>query len=95
MACASGGHFKHGLKKSCGRAVPATSNALIIFLAQVSTASVVYLELQAHKEGFAKVVLYENDLCEARSVPAPFVWFKHLLMVLHSWLHLCHGSNTF
>lgn len=31
----------------------------------VSTATVVYFELQAHEKGQAKMVLYENHHCEA------------------------------
>ena len=31
---------------------------------QVSTASVVYFELQAHEKGMAKMLLYENSKCQ-------------------------------
>lgn len=33
-------------------------------LLQVSTASVVYFELQAHEKGAARMLLYENSKCQ-------------------------------
>ena len=46
--------------------LPTVSDSAVFLgdLHQVSTASVVYFELQAHEKGAARMLLYENSKCQ-------------------------------